>query len=336
MLARNCGFDDCTYLCSDCFKPELHEGHDVFFQVHTEGHVHGGGPLGGGPIPCACPDDDCFRAGSSFTCPTHGNRKESAPEQHNVPEELLAYLRASVAAMIEFSITALTDSTDFPVRPETPQDILMQIPPHEQRRTDRVRQERGAGPWSAVLWNDEKHSYEQVITQLCRALPGDMNRTKALEAASRVDAYGREVVHTGSDPVKLFTVSRVISNIQLSVSVTSARATFDESLAGVIWSVLSDLCSVSIITPDGHLVQPLRKIVGEELVRPWSNPRGDLSKQDELRVFKLLDFDLKLWKKARLQLRALYGQVSSLGGQVRKALSESLDVTFFLCFFRFV
>lgn len=43
----------------------------------------------------------------------------------------------------------------------------------------------GTGPWGVVLWNDEKHSYAEVIDQVTRAT--GCSRTEALQIANTVD-----------------------------------------------------------------------------------------------------------------------------------------------------
>lgn len=50
---------------------------------------------------------------------------------------------------------------------------------------------RGSGPWGVVLWNDERHSYAQVIDQVSKAT--GCSRAEALRIANTIDT--KVIIH---------------------------------------------------------------------------------------------------------------------------------------------
>lgn len=225
--------------------------------------------------------------------------------------------------MLDFICLALAASPAVMTPPSSPQIIpqLLSFSELQGHTTSK-------GPWSVILWNDEKHSYEQVITQLCRALPSVMTRQTALQSANRVDSIGREVVLTSHETTLLYTVARIISNIDLACTVASSQSTFFESAAGIMISILEDLARTSVLSPDGlqRLYRPIRYIIAEELLRK------DPENRHSSRMVRLLQADVKLWKKARLSLRSLYSQLLVLGGDIRTTLGESRATSYVLRF----
>lgn len=224
-------------------------------------------------------------------------------------------MRKTISAMLDFIIAALAASPSVMLPPSSPQSIPLIFSPDEQSRQQNERVEQGRGPWSVVLWNDEKHSYDQVITQLCRANRNTTRRT-ALDAANRVDSIGRDVVSTTTDIVHLYTSARIINNIDLACTISSSQSVFYENVAGLLINALHDLAQTSVLSSDGsqRLLRPIRQIIAEELLK-----KDDEARQTS-RFIKLLQADLKLWKRARIQLRSLYGQLIVLGGDIRTAL----------------
>lgn len=301
-MFRDCGRDESCVFCSDCFSPDQHQDHDVNFTTNQ-----------GAPISCVCPDAEAWK--QPFDCPCHGLDKTEP--NADLPDELVHALRHTIAAMLDFICTALAASPATMAPPSSPQNIP-QMPSFSDLQQGRPSASSEKGPWSVVLWNDEKHSYDQVILQLCRALPGTMTRQTALQSANRVDSIGREVVLTSYETTLLYTVARVISNIDLACTIATSQSTFFESVAGVMISVLEDLSRTAVVSPDGtmRLYRPIRYIIAEELLRK------DPENRHSSRMVKLLQADVKLWKKARLSLRALYSQLLVLGGDIRSTLGS--------------
>ena len=77
-------------------------------------------------------------------------------------------------------------------------------------------QEELGNPWQVVLFNDEIHSFDEVILQIQRAVGCALER--AVEMTLRVHHNGKTIVYIGEkdDCVK---VSNVLKQIQLIVQV---------------------------------------------------------------------------------------------------------------------
>lgn len=86
--------------------------------------------------------------------------------------------------------------------------------PTTEETTDR---EAGPGPpWVTVLWNCECHTFEQVATQLTRAIGCSYDQGMAI--ARRVHTEGKAVVRVGSK-AECKRVADVLAAIGLRVTV---------------------------------------------------------------------------------------------------------------------
>ncbi|KAK4704824.1 hypothetical protein P7C70_g1383, partial [Phenoliferia sp. Uapishka_3] len=165
-----------------------------------------------------------------------------------------------------------------------------------------------AGPWSVVLWNDEKHSFTQVIDQVSRAT--GVTHREAGKVAQRVDVYGRDVVYISSDPTQLLVVSRLIGEIDLAVSVRSSLDTFFEQVAGELVCYMKDLCATKVGGQGGVLSEVLAAVL---LERPGGKGMS--------RFQKLACVDARLWKEARKDLAEVYVTLLGVSAEVKMDLS---------------
>ncbi|KAI9600578.1 hypothetical protein H4Q26_000365 [Puccinia striiformis f. sp. tritici PST-130] len=157
---------------------------------------------------------------------------------------------------------------------------------------------RGSGPWGVVLWNDERHSYAQVIDQVSKAV--GCSRAEALRIASTIDTKGREVIQVSNDPSVLIQTSKTIN-----------RGTVDQFLV--------DLASCRIYNVPAEEESWLKKLDNSEtkgatslrLRRWWSKS-----------ICSLLLNDVKLWKEARDKLKSLYISLLALGQSVKLELVD--------------
>ncbi|KAK4050728.1 E3 ubiquitin-protein ligase ubr1 [Microbotryomycetes sp. JL221] len=147
------------------------------------------------------------------------------------------------------------------------------------------------GPWTVVLWNDEKHSFDQVIGQVHRC---GVPRQEASDIAIKVDSYGRSPVITSSSADSLVRAARIISSIELAVTISDSMNMFREHVAGELVTLMRDLCTVNLGEEGGLVSEVLVEVLLEKA------PDG-LS-----RFQKLLTVDERLWKKARKDLAELF------------------------------
>ena len=75
----------------------------------------------------------------------------------------------------------------------------------------------GGGGHTVFLFNCECHTFEDVVGQLCKAIPG-MTEGEAWEIARRVDSQGLAEVYKGSQ-TECDRVAKIIGEIGLIVQV---------------------------------------------------------------------------------------------------------------------
>lgn len=167
-----------------------------------------------------------------------------------------------------------------------------------------------AEPWSVILWNDEKHSFVQVIDQVSRAI--GCSRREASESAQRVDTQGRDLLYVSTDPVQLLRVAKTIAAIDLAVTVRPALDTFYEQVAGEIICFMKDLCAVKVEGEGGVLTEVLAKVLLK---------RGGVRGMS--RFQRLIGVDSRMWKAPRKRLAELYVTLLGVSPQVKTDLSES-------------
>jgi E3 ubiquitin-protein ligase UBR1 len=167
-----------------------------------------------------------------------------------------------------------------------------------------------AGPWSVVLWNDEKHSFAQVIDQVSRAT--GISRQRAADVAQRVDTHGRDVIYISPDPGEVVAVAKFISAIDLAVTVRSSRETFYEQVAGELVAFMKDLCAATVGGEGGVLSEVLANVLLERYGASGMS-----------RFQKLVGVDARLWKEARKELAEVYVTLLGVSQAAKMELSES-------------
>jgi E3 ubiquitin-protein ligase UBR1 len=195
--------------------------------------------------------------------------------------------------------------------------------------------------YSVVLWNDEKHSFKEVIDTVSGATEKTENMAKAI--AERVDKHGRDIIETSAEVKKMYLLAHKLSQIDLAVTVRPAYDIFAEEIAGHVLDFLLDLTSASLFvnpSTSASSVHPLdqlvpnatamRALIGRALFEPWYHRklvvRGQMSldyfdNRNLLQLDGLLLLDNRMWKSARGTCRSIY--MALLGPrQVKRALAR--------------
>lgn len=90
-------------------------------------------------------------------------------------------------------------------QPSSP-DVEVQDKPEDKSSTDEDN------PWKLFLYNDEVHTFEEVISQLIKAL--GCNRSKAEKIARKAHSEGKALVFEGTFE-ECFEINTVLQEIQL-------------------------------------------------------------------------------------------------------------------------
>lgn len=171
---RDCGLDPTCVLCVDCFKSSAHKNHKYKMSMSC----------GGGY--CDCGDLEAWR--SSPFCETHSrsNKQEGKEEEEEepnpldrLPPDLVSRVELVLRAVLLYCHQMLTWGKST----ELPPDLA--LTPTGTPDT-----------YVTMLFNDETHTYEQVIQTLNRAI--ECSHREAIEYATTVDREGRSLVRSST------------------------------------------------------------------------------------------------------------------------------------------
>ncbi|TPX55891.1 hypothetical protein PhCBS80983_g04953 [Powellomyces hirtus] len=255
-------------------------------------------------------------------------------------------MRSTISTVLDFMIDTFCDSpSKLSVPLPSEHSAFISADPPEVRELETPIGSGSARYYhSLVLWNDETHSFNEVIDQVKEAMDISVDEAKAV--AETVDFHGRQVLRVSVEPEELFRISRIISSIGLTVSIRSARETFREEIAGVLIDWLKDVSKqVNVSRSHGDssyqaIASVIQRSICEELFAPRrefkrilvqklaeiaengdvnaagvSIGRDDLaftpdvdltSTEMKLRIDHLILSDIKMWKRARNSSRELY------------------------------
>ncbi|XP_063428523.1 E3 ubiquitin-protein ligase UBR2-like isoform X1 [Mytilus trossulus] len=255
---RDCANDNTCVLCIDCFQKSAHKKHR--YKMSTSG--------GGGY--CDCGDVEAWK--SDPYCEIHDAKTKPMSDQNPIevlPEDLTDRASALFMATLHYVVQMLTweqcDCLPSEIQPEGELD----------------------DSYITMLFNDELHTYEQVINTLQRAV--ECTQEEAVEHATIVDREGRSSVRDGTFSfcekarhIIEHSTSRHGSKplkVQIMHTIVVAHQKF--ALKLVTW--LQDIIGKS----DG-----LRRLFCTLSTQPYEN--------GESLIEKLILSDTQMWKNARM------------------------------------
>lgn len=326
---HDCSFDDTCVQCATCFRHSIHarEDHDVLFSVADEGGAC-----------CDCGDEEAWKR--DLGCEFHSlhpyNEPRSPVYSHSGEQDLDAILapmptdaRTSlsnyVALLLAFVLETLAHSPKqmpLVMGPDVVDGVKRQpTMEHAFPAKGKARQETSDSPdvdvppplFVALLWNDEKHSFNEVSDKILEVCTSKTVK-EARQFAELVDRHGREVVSISDDVRRLVLMARRIGAIYLLVTVEPAFDYYVEEVSGLVLQFLFDMAGSSFYaapgSSDGRMMKAL---LTQTFMRPWrmreweeapAMIRRDLFDPSHLCMLDtLLLFDAKLWKSARFTAR---------------------------------
>lgn len=250
-----CSTDETCALCSRCFDASDHSGHKYSVYV-SSGHSGC----------CDCGDDEAFRI--PVNCAIHtdlGRSTGKEPAKPYVPEQLVEYLQTTLSRTFDYFCDVISCSPEQLRLPKTEEGI------RQDEVNSRLSSEWYGGSdleddeveFSLVLWNDEKHTINEVTNQVSRAC---RERERfGIEKANETNDIGRSVVKYSKDLSSLLRVSKIIEQIRVTVTVRSARDTYREQMCDTIIEWFADIAGC-YVGDDNTL---LRHIICEQMLHPW-------------------------------------------------------------------
>lgn len=162
---RDCAVDDSCVLCARCFHASNHEGHNISFYLA----IQPGGC-------CDCGDKEAWK--SDIQCRFHPWEATVLPSRHKLPSDLRELLESTLDCVVDYALDTFDYSPEEPVPPGDESSI--RGAPNDLHRN---------GPYAVVLWNDEKHSFDEVTSQLFDIT--DYTREQAFALTDKVDGEVR-------------------------------------------------------------------------------------------------------------------------------------------------
>ncbi|XP_030854338.1 E3 ubiquitin-protein ligase UBR2 isoform X2 [Strongylocentrotus purpuratus] len=164
---RDCAMDPTCVLCIDCFQKSAHKSHR--YKMNTSG--------GGGY--CDCGDEEAWK--QEPFCELHSRAATHVQQDplDNLPQEMKARAVMLFRMLLRHCYRILFL--------DEPKDI-----PDDLQGSNSI-----PDVYCTMLFNDEVHTYEQVISSLKKAV--ECSRKAALQFATIVDKDGRSAVRRGNE-----------------------------------------------------------------------------------------------------------------------------------------
>ena len=167
-FCRECGMDPTCVLCVSCFKESVHQNHK-----YKMGTSNGGG---------CCDCGDCEAWKKNPFCKTHAAgvpTKDSSSKK--LPEDIALRATATFEAVLKYCFELLT----LEHTPGLPFDLQV-------NQSDEDPLSIGSDVYCTVLFNDEAHTFEQVINTLMKVTK--CSHKDAIDYVTNIDRDGRTVV----------------------------------------------------------------------------------------------------------------------------------------------
>ncbi|KAK4886967.1 hypothetical protein RN001_003238 [Aquatica leii] len=280
---RECGMDNTCVLCVDCFKKSEHR-----FHKYKMGNSGGGGC-------CDCGDKEAWK--KAPFCDIHiVGTQEQADVSGSLPEDLADRARVVYDAILWYAYNLLTLEHTTDLRLGSNDDNSFDI-----------------DTYCTVLYNDEIHTFEQVINTLNRVIK--CSQKNAIEYVTNIDREGRAVVkcstfqHCSELKTEIEKHTSRHGNKALKVLVVHAHVVAHQLFAMKLLSWLQIFLSHG---------EGFRKIFAEVALKPQQS----LELSDQSVVKGILLRDSQLWKSARTHWHRLLISGMLLEYENKKSLAK--------------
>jgi hypothetical protein len=186
---------------------------------------------------------------------------------NTVPPALIDSVHNTIAVVLDYLLETFAASPE-DVSPTTAPDVLRDCEYSHAALGIRDTADERHPSYCCVLWNDERHSFEEVNEIVVKATK--CTKAEAQKVAENVDAYGRHVIFTSENLNEALLVALQIKTINLAVTVRSTQNTLREEVCGLLLEWLKDLISgrfkffTAVESGTSILVDTICKVLCEE------------------------------------------------------------------------
>ncbi|XP_022823526.1 E3 ubiquitin-protein ligase UBR1 isoform X2 [Spodoptera litura] len=170
---RECGMDNTCVLCVECFKVSAHRHHK-----YKMGQSSGGGC-------CDCGDTEAWKR-DPF-CELHAASEDDKQEEATIKPDVVERMKIVASVTLSYCLRLLTHDH----APGLPNDLRL-----KDAERDLLQILDQPDCYCTVLYNDETHTFDQVITTLVRVTK--CSQRDSLELVSLIDREGRALVKCNS------------------------------------------------------------------------------------------------------------------------------------------
>ncbi|KAL9113545.1 MAG: hypothetical protein Q9227_002283 [Pyrenula ochraceoflavens] len=251
---KTCSDDDTACLCSRCFDASDHDGHNYSFSISP-----------GNTGCCDCGDDEAWKAPVNCAIHTAVASEDTGDRPSILPDDLCRSIRTTIGRVLDYFCDVISCSPEQLRLPKSMTTIQLDEASSvlSQERYGPEDDSKNSSGYALVLWNDEKHTVDEVQEQVARACKQRL--AFGLQKANEVNDIGRAVVKQSHDLPDLLKKAAIIEQIKVTVTIRSARDTFREQMCGTIIEWLSDIAGCSV----GQDSRILRYTICEEMLKPW-------------------------------------------------------------------
>ncbi|KAF7190613.1 E3 ubiquitin-protein ligase ubr11 [Pseudocercospora fuligena] len=318
---KTCAADDTCVLCAKCFDSSDHEGHMVLISVSP-----------GNSGCCDCGDHEAWK--KDVKCSIHSagpgeeaqtgksaaKDKQKAPVGSlgsQLPPDLVESIRMTIARSVDYLCDVFSCSPEQLRLPKSEASIVT------DEQTSRLGAMYGEEPvedhpeYALILWNDEKHTVDDVKNQVARAC--GKSKTFGLSKAMEVNDIGRSVVHYSRDRNELLRMAGVVEQLKLTVTIRSARDVFREQMCSTIIDWISDIAGCAV----GNEPYLLRTIVCEELLKPWR--MGSQASNQDIGIHGIDDHEIEDNDEIRKRNRTMVNRLRPINAPVVQVLVQDIE-----------
>eukprot|EP01147_Barroeca_monosierra_P007907 gene7907-697_t len=282
-----CGVDPTCVLCHTCFMQSEHRNHHFSVQMSNSGGC------------CDCGDQEAWK-GHAF-CQTHQPHGEKEPIAAQALEKLSKNSQKHLYDAINFII----QSTPLTLFPQSTPDLsehekFFFLEPSSITNIFYLRCVNNISLFACILYNDEVHTFDEVIHQLRRAVSCDAELARIW--ANYVDVEGRAIVKIGSEAHCIKAAGK-LTEIHLNCQVVSL-------ITAAKQEVFTDL--LLWLGTQAREVDALRAVICGSICNisfdNVINHNLEMQSLPPLQTFLLRL--VELWKRARESIRAIiFGSV---------------------------
>ncbi|CAJ0920610.1 unnamed protein product, partial [Mesorhabditis belari] len=280
---KECATDPTCVLCRECFNNSIHKNHK--YRMSTSG----------GAGYCDCGDKDAWREGHA--CSTHAvdgelaDKMDALSSDKNIPPILYNRIYGLTAILLQYSTQMLCwqNEEKHPAFTKSPPDF--------------------SPAFQTVLFNDETHTYENVIRALDIAI--NCTHNQAMTLATIVDREGRSTVRAGNRASCERVRDEIIRRTQKDTNrVTEKTGPLVVKVyeSGFICHQIHAIQIISWLNQQIEHFPILSNIIGDVLLNvealddelsEQENPEDLMEVCKQKLVEKFMYCDRKLWKAAR-------------------------------------